>query len=239
MLFAHTLTRVIAGITIPDTPTITAAIAYARANNDDHTYNHVMRSWLVGQASISHLPANITHAIDLEAFAVAAILHDLGWSHNTAIISPDKRFEVDGANAARKFLAQQGETAWNEKRIQLVWDAIALHATTDIALHAHAMVALLSAGIATELFSPNVTVPLFGPEKVATTLEEWEEINKAFPREGLKGFLRDTLVGLCRDKPDGTYGNFVADYGETYHKDEGYSEVGRRGMDLMERETRE
>jgi len=34
-----------------------------------------MRSWLVEQATLSHLSS---HNIDLEAYAVAATLHDLG-----------------------------------------------------------------------------------------------------------------------------------------------------------------
>jgi hypothetical protein len=231
------LTRILAGITVPDTPTITAAIAFSRIHNDTHTYNHVMRSWLVGQASISHVPRGSD--IDLEAFAVAAILHDLGWSKNPALISSDKRFEVDGADAARDFLKTHGQGIWDDARVQLVWDAIALHTTTDIALHAAPFVALLSAGIGTELFSPDVTVQAFGPEVVGATMQEWEAINKEFPRAGLKGFLTETLTGLCRTKPEGTYGTFVADYGERYLVEEGYSQLGKRGIDLMERETRE
>src|SRR4051794_33725117 len=100
-------TRTLATITIPDTPTITRAIAFARENNDEHTFNHVMRSWLVGQASLAHLPSS-SYTIDEEAFAVAAILHDLGWSANAHLVSADKRFEVDGANAARTFLETEG-----------------------------------------------------------------------------------------------------------------------------------
>ena len=160
-----------------------------------------MRSWLVGAATLSHLPAAQT--IDHEAFAVAAILHDLGWSHNASLVSPDKRFEVDGANAARKFLLQQNATGeWNEERIQLVWDAIALHTTPDIALHSRPLVGFLSAGVMTELFSPNVTLKTLRPKHVAATIEEWDAISSAFPRKELKVHLRETMVRLCRTKPE-------------------------------------
>ncbi|KAH8723477.1 hypothetical protein GQ44DRAFT_804013 [Phaeosphaeriaceae sp. PMI808] len=182
-----------------------------------------MRSWIVGQASISHLPTNITANIDLEAFAAAAILHDLGWSHNASLISFDKRYEVDGVNAARNFLYEQGQGEWNENRVQLVWDAIALYATIDIALHSQSLIAVLAANIGTELFSPNVTIATLEPTKVAATMEEWEAINREFPRKGISNYVKDTLVGLCRTKPNSTYGTFVADWGEKYLKEEGYT----------------
>jgi hypothetical protein len=43
--------------------------------------------------------------------------------------SSDERFEVDGANAARRFLQQHGVP---EAAIDIVWDAIALHTTPGI-----------------------------------------------------------------------------------------------------------
>ncbi|EGU77363.1 hypothetical protein FOPG_18088 [Fusarium oxysporum f. sp. conglutinans race 2 54008] len=225
-------TRTLAGISVPDTPTITRALAYARSNMDDQTYNHVMRSWLVGQASISHLPSNVTANVDLEAFAVSAILHDLGWSKNPDIISLDKRFEVDGADAARYFLLREGQGTWGEHRIQLVWDAIALHTSRDIALYKQSEVWMTSIGILSELVGPNVTLPMFGPERVAVKQDEWDRISKEFPRTGLRQFFRDVMIGLCTSKPSTAYNNFMADYGEAYV--EGYTEVGKRVIDFLE-----
>jgi len=74
------LTRVIAGIPVPNSPIINASIALAHDNLPTLTYNHVMRSWLNGQAIINKLPAANLSMVDQEAFGVAAILHDLGWS---------------------------------------------------------------------------------------------------------------------------------------------------------------
>jgi len=48
------------------------------------------------------------------------------------IISQDKRFDVDSANAARAFLAREAPH-WNSPDVQLVWDACALHSTIFIA----------------------------------------------------------------------------------------------------------
>ncbi|OAL45632.1 hypothetical protein IQ07DRAFT_624595 [Pyrenochaeta sp. DS3sAY3a] len=237
---SHSTTRQIASITVPDTPTITAAISLARANLNDQAYNHIMRSWLVGQASLSNLPSTTIPAIDVEAFAVAAILHDLGWSHNPSLVSTDKRFEVDGANAARAFLEQQPQDAgWTDARIELVWHAIALHTSVDIALHAHAVTRSTSIGIMAELFGPDVVGSIVGADNLGVTTAQWEEISRAFPRDGLKQFFVDVHVGLCRTKPETTYGNYVGGFGEVYLKGEGYSEVGHRPVDMIESALKE
>jgi hypothetical protein len=121
-------TRVLANITVPDTPLITKSIALARKYIDDQGYKHVMRSWLTGQASINRLPSEERALIDEEAFSIAAILHDLGWSTSPEMTSQDKQFEVDGANAAREFLLREGKPEeWDKHRVQLVWDSIAFH----------------------------------------------------------------------------------------------------------------
>lgn len=76
---------------------------------------------------------------------------------NTSFISPDKRFEVDGANAARDHVKSKGGKDWKDKhRVQLIWDAIALHTTRDIALYKEIEVQLTSAGTLTELVGPDI-----------------------------------------------------------------------------------
>jgi hypothetical protein len=39
-------TRLLAGISVPDTPVISRAIEYAREHSEPYLFNHVMRSWL-------------------------------------------------------------------------------------------------------------------------------------------------------------------------------------------------
>ncbi|KAF2181644.1 hypothetical protein K469DRAFT_588323 [Zopfia rhizophila CBS 207.26] len=226
-------TRTIAGIEVPDTPLISKALDYARKNMDDQGYNHVVRSWLTGQASISHMSEDIQKTIDIEAYAISAILHDLGWSINPELISSDKRFEVDGAFTARDFLVREGGDEWDKHRIQLVWDAIALHTSRDIALYKESEVWTTSVGILTELVGPNVTMGLFGPGKVAVKQEEWDAIAKEFPRAGFKEYFREIMRGLCMTKPATTYTNFVGEYGERFV--EGYSLEGKRTIDFLEK----
>ena len=94
-------TRSIAGVDVPDTPLIREAIAYAQRLSEPYLFNHAMRSWLFavrsGQAK--------GLACDLEVVALGAVLHDIGL---TAGVGGPDRFEVNGANAARAFIAERG-----------------------------------------------------------------------------------------------------------------------------------
>ncbi len=67
-------TRVLAGITVIDTPLITRAMEYARANSEPFLFNHAVRSWLFA-ARLGQLQG-IAH--DAEVVAVSSLLHDLG-----------------------------------------------------------------------------------------------------------------------------------------------------------------
>jgi len=81
---------------VPDTPLITSAIKFARKNSEPYLFNHVMRSWLF---AVSLAQLNRTEH-DAEVLAVATLLHDIGLAE---AFSGPLRFEVEGANAARKF----------------------------------------------------------------------------------------------------------------------------------------
>ena len=215
-------TRVLAGITVPDTPAITAAIAFARAHGDDLTFNHEMRSWLFGVAAASKIPA--FQCMDLEVHAVSAILHDLGWDHTGALVSPDKRFEVDGAIAARAFLEREITPTWGARRVQLVWDAIVLHTTVSIVRYKEPEVAACSFGIGLDFRGPDAS-------EGALTWGEYEGIVKEFPRLRFVKGVEAILCGLCRSKPETTYDNFVSSVGEKYV--EGYSTKGHTAVDMF------
>src|ERR1700712_3033857 len=118
--------KTIAGIIVIDTPIVRDAQAYALLHTDRISYNHVMRSWLLGALMISE-NSTLASTIDLEVVALGTILHDLGLddSPKSPITSPDRRFEVDGAIAARNFISSHADGKnWEEKRVQQVWDGI-------------------------------------------------------------------------------------------------------------------
>jgi hypothetical protein len=68
----------------------------------------------------------------------------MGWAKTQELLSTDKRFEVDGANIARKFISAEHEyeEKIDEAKVQRIWDVIAVHATGSIARPAAPDVAL-------------------------------------------------------------------------------------------------
>src|SRR5215831_20340740 len=94
-------TRLLAGVSVPDTPPISRAIEFARERSEPYLFNHVMRSWLFAAL----LAQRKQTAHDGEVLAVTTILHDLGLAE--AFNGP-LRFEVEGANAARAFVRKEG-----------------------------------------------------------------------------------------------------------------------------------
>jgi hypothetical protein len=198
-------TKVIAGVTVVDTPIVRAAQEYARTYGDDMTFNHVMRSWIFGTVVYQKLhERGAIPEIDLEAHAISAILHDLGWDSTGALTSPDKRFEVDGAIAARDWIEQEVKNGradgWDEHRIQLVWDAIALHTTHTIALYKESVVKICALGIGADFrgskFDDAGTI---SPALVTS-------LNELYPRLDLVAGVRRIICGFCRTKPATTYG---------------------------------
>jgi hypothetical protein len=195
--------KLLGNVTVIDTPLVRAAQEYARAHADDMTYNHVMRSWLFSVA-ISNKVESTYGSVDLEAQALSAILHDLGWDNTGELVSTDKRFEVDGAIAARNWIHEQVKKGiakdWDEHRIQLVWDAIALHSTTSINQYKEPVVALVGFGIAADFR---------GPESDPTKTLTWDEYNAIkteFPRHNLGLGVREKICALVTLKPETTYG---------------------------------
>ncbi|PVH77583.1 hypothetical protein DL98DRAFT_637346 [Cadophora sp. DSE1049] len=215
-------TRTVAGIRVLDNPLVNKAIEYARQNLNDVAFNHVVRSWLLGQFIADNSPEIKDR--DVELHSIAAILHDLGWSHNTELISDDKRFEVDSANEAVKFVVREGvKKEWDQQRLQLLWDAIALHTTASIAIHKETEVKACCVGISAEF------VPLEEAYGGVLTKDVWDAIVKEYPRTDFMEGVTEILCWLCRTKPSTTYDNFVGDFGTGLV--EGYNADGKRLVD--------
>src|SRR6266853_3910340 len=160
-------TRVLAGVSVPDTPLISRAIEFARERSEPYLFNHVMRSWLF--AALIGQRQQTAH--DGEVLAITTILHDLGLAE--AFNGP-LRFEVEGANAARAFARQEGV---DDRRAQLIWDGVALNSTVSIALYKEPEIALATMGIGLDWGG-------FGYE--ALTEAEVTAIVEEFPRLEMK-----------------------------------------------------
>jgi len=89
-------TQVLGSITVIDTPLVTRAMDYARTHSEPFLFNHAVRSWLFA-VRLGQLQG-IAH--DAEVVAVGSLLHDLGLTNS---FTGQKRFEIEGADAARAF----------------------------------------------------------------------------------------------------------------------------------------
>lgn len=130
-------TRDLAGVEVPDTPIVARAIELAERHCDPYLFNHSMRSWLFAVVLAKQRGA----AHDPEVLAVSIVLHDIGLA---AAFNGARRFEVEGADAARAFAHEQG---MDQRQMQLVWDGVALNSTPSICLYKEPEVALCATGI--------------------------------------------------------------------------------------------
>src|SRR5438128_6668667 len=130
-------TRLVAGVSVPDGPLITAVIEHAQRLAEPCLFNHAMRSWLFAEAI--GRAKGIDY--DREVVAIGTVLHDIGL---TASVSGPNRFEVNGADAALSFIKGKG---LSDHRAQLIWDLVALNSTPSLALHKEPEVAVGTMGI--------------------------------------------------------------------------------------------
>ena len=193
-------TRVLGSITVVDTPLVNRAIEYMRAQSEPFLFNHAVRSWLFA-ARLGQLQGI---SYDEEVVAVATLLHDVGLANN---FSGQRRFEIEGADAAREFAREQGV---QDRRVQLIWDTVALNSTPSIALYKETEVALGTAGIALDYG---------GLQYDKIPPEEMNSILKEFPRLDMKKCFTDSVCRLVRAKPETTYDNFARDFGERFVAD--------------------
>jgi len=189
--------RLVAGVSVPDSPLITEVLEYAQTLYEPYLFNHAMRSWLFA-AKIGQLKG-IDY--DLEVVAVGTILQDIGLS---AGVSGSNRFEVNGAAAALSFVKERG---LSNRRAQLMWDLVALNSTPSIALHKEAEVALGTMGIGLDYGG-------FGFELIPSA--DMTEILEAFPRLRMKDRFAETCCRLVAAKPETSFDNFLRDFGERF-----------------------
>jgi HD domain len=115
------------GIDLPDSDIACAATQFALDVSQTFVANHCVRSYLFARelAAAKGLRGDVDY--DDELVFLACILHDLG---ATDFGNGNQRFEVDGADAAARFLQEHGV---QEARVTTVWQAIALHTSVGLA----------------------------------------------------------------------------------------------------------
>src|SRR4051812_7876711 len=132
------MSEIVAGIRVPDSAIARAATQLVRDTEDDLLYNHSRRVFFWGALTGERRGLRY----DPELLYLGTMFHDMGLTEAHA--SPDLRFEVDGANAAREFMKGYGVS---ERDIEDVWTAIALHTPPGIPEHMRPTIALVTAGV--------------------------------------------------------------------------------------------
>jgi hypothetical protein len=117
-----TLPSEIVGVRVPDSALAQKVTALVREASPEPLFNHCARTYVFG----SKLGEARKLKFDPELLFLAAIMHDLGLTEK---YMADARFEIDGADAAAKILRDQ---QYPEAKIDIAWQAIALHSTMEI-----------------------------------------------------------------------------------------------------------
>lgn len=186
-----------AGLNLPGTPLVAAAIEYARRLSEPYLFNHAMRSWLF--ADMIGRAKGIEY--DREVVAIGTVLHDIGL---TAGITGPNRFEVNGADAVRSFIAERGITYG---RAQLIWDLVALNSTPSLALHKEPEVAVGTMGIGLDF--GGFFLDTLAPGDV-------DRVVAAFPRLKMKDRFTHACCQMVMARPETSGDNFLRDFGERF-----------------------
>lgn len=190
----------IAGVKLPDSRVARAITAYVRDTECDLLFHHSARVYWWGALQGKRLGL----AFDPELLYAAAMFHDVGITphyHGSAL-----RFEVDGANAARDFLRGHGI---DERDVEKVWLAVALHTTPGIPEHMHPEIRLVQAGAGMDMVGR-------GMDDVAAAARD--AVLAAHPRHhDFAHQVIDTFYDGLKHRPETTFGTFNDDF--LAHKD--------------------
>ncbi|WP_371405561.1 HD domain-containing protein [Kribbella sp. NBC_00662] len=181
----------IAGVRIPDSTLAREATELVREVASPLLFDHSRRVFLFGALRGKDLE------YDAELLYVGAMFHDLGLTERYR--RTDQRFEIDGADEARRFLHQHGITGESADR---VWTAIALHTTPEIPLHLPAEIALVTRG---------VELDVLGLGYDAITDAQRDAVTAAHPRPDFKNRILEAFTEGIQDRPATTFGNVKSD----------------------------
>jgi HD superfamily phosphodiesterase len=184
----------IGGVKVPDSKLAQEITELVRDTESPLLFHHSSRVFYWGALT----GARRGLAFETELLYAGAMFHDMGLTHQHS--TPDQRFEVDGANAAREFLRGHGIS---QQDIDTVWTAIALHTTPAIPQHMHPVIALVTAG---------VEMDVLGIAYSEFSDAEREAVVHAHPRSRhFKEDIIQTFYDGIRHKPATTFGNVKAD----------------------------
>jgi HD domain len=188
------MSLIVEGVGIPDSKLAREITEVVRDTETPLLFHHSSRVYYFGALAGRHRGLKF----DPELLYAGAMFHDMGLTPRHS--SPNERFEVDGANAARDFLRTH-QIAQSD--IDLVWTAIALHTTPGIPVHMHPVIALLTAGVEMDVLG--IAFDEFSDA-------QRDAVAAAYPRT--PHFKEDIIQAFydgIKHKPETTFGNVKAD----------------------------
>lgn len=187
------MSKTIAGVRIPDSPMAREATELVEEVASPLLFDHSRRVFLWGSLRGRDQGLHF----DPELLYVAAMFHDLGLTARFG--TTGQRFEIDGADQARRLLHRHGVTG---PEADVVWTAIALHTTPEIPLHMAPEIALVTRG---------VELDVLGIGYHAVTEETREAVVAAHPRPDFKNRILAAFTEGIEKRPETTFGNVKAD----------------------------
>ncbi|MFJ8608455.1 HD domain-containing protein [Streptomyces sp. NPDC093675] len=183
----------VAGVNVPDTKLAREATELVRDTTSELIYHHSRRVYFWGSLQ----GRNRDLSFDPELLYIGAMFHDLGLSER--FHGSGRRFEVDSADEARRFLTAHGAP---EDSVRRVWTAIALHTTPGIPEFMEPEVALVTAGVEYDVLG-------IGYGDVGDA--DREAVVALHPRPDFKTRILQAFTEGIRSKPETTFGNVKAD----------------------------
>ena len=187
-----------AGVTVPDTKLAREATELVRDVTTDLVYHHSRRVFWFGSLQ----GRNRGLSFDPELLYLGAMFHDLGL--NEQFRGSGRRFEVDSADEARRFMQAHGVP---EDSVRRVWTAIALHTTPGIPGFMEPEVALVTAGVEYDVLG-------IGYHDIGDA--DRAEVVALHPRPDFKRNILQAFTEGIAPKPETTFGNVKADVLERF-----------------------
>ncbi|MER6532908.1 HD domain-containing protein [Streptomyces sp900105755] len=187
------MSKIIAGVEIPEAAAVAEATRLMQEMTSPLIYHHSRRVFVFGALHAHRLGLGL----DPELLYLSAMFHDTGLL--TPFSGVEQRFEVDGADHARKFMLDHGFPA---TAADLVWTAIALHTTPGIPGRMGPEIAVTNLGVLTDVLG-------LGLDELDRS--QVDEITAVHPRGDFKNEFLQAFVEGLKHRPETTNGTVNSD----------------------------
>jgi HD domain len=195
------MSEIIAGVEVPETAAVAEATRLVQDWVTPLIYHHSHRVFFFGQIHAQRLGLKP----DPELAYLAAMFHDTGLT--TPFSDVEQRFEVDGADHARKFLLERG---FSTAAAETVWTAIALHTTPGIPDRMAPEIAATYLGVGTDVL---------GFDLDGLHADQVSEVLAVHPRGDFKNEFLQAYFDGFKNRPETTNGTVNSDVVEHFIPD--------------------